>query len=154
MHLRRLLRTMAMTNSASERSKRIRHIMTSRRVLVVDSDALTQSLLAEWLEADGWQVLLSAADDVAARDLGLIVLDMPFPKAGSLDALRALRTQYAAVPVIVISSTVFASVGCWGPCAASLGVDGVLPKPVSRDALIGAARRLVDAQADTPRGAR
>jgi CheY-like chemotaxis protein len=118
--------------------------MTSRRVLVVDSDALTQSLLAEWLEADGWHVLASALGDAAAQELALIVLDMPFPRAGSLDALRALQTQYAGVPVIVISSTVFASVGCWGPCASALGVDGVLPKPVSRDALIGAARRVAD----------
>jgi DNA-binding NarL/FixJ family response regulator len=96
-------------------------------------------MIAEWLDADGWQVLEPAGAD--APDL--VVLDLPFPRAGSLGELRAIRQEYPDVPVIVISSTVFANVGCSGPCAESLGVSGVLPKPVSREALIGAARRCV-----------
>jgi CheY-like chemotaxis protein len=113
----------------------------SHRVLVLDSDALTQSMICEWLDADGWQIVEPTIDQ-AASDVSLVVLDLPFPRAGALDALHDIRKDYPGVPVIVISSTVFANVGCWGPCAASLGVSGVLPKPVSRDALIGAARRL------------
>jgi CheY-like chemotaxis protein len=116
----------------------------SPRVLVLDSDALTQSMLAEWLDADGWRVL-EPDPDRAAGELSLVVVDLPFPRAGSLDALSQLRQAYPGVPLIVISSTVFANVGCSGPCAQSLGVSGVLPKPVSRDALIGAARRLARA---------
>jgi CheY-like chemotaxis protein len=110
-------------------------------VLVLDSDALTQSMIAEWLDADGWQVL-DPADDQVAGGLDLVVVDLPFPRAGSLDALQAVRQEYPGVPLIVISSTVFANVGCSGPCAQSLGVSGVLPKPVSREALIAAVRRL------------
>jgi CheY-like chemotaxis protein len=111
------------------------------RVLVLDGDALTQSMICEWLDADGWQVQEPTTDQ-AAGDLDLVVVDLPFPRAGSFDALQAIRREYPGVPLIVISSTVFANVGCSGPCAQSLGVSGVLPKPVSRDALIGAARRL------------
>jgi CheY-like chemotaxis protein len=112
-------------------------------VLVLDSDALTQSMIAEWLDADGWQVLDPANDQVAGGlGLDLVVVDLPFPRAGSLDALQAVRQEYPGVPLIVISSTVFANVGCSGPCAQSLGVSGVLPKPVSREALIAAVRRL------------
>lgn len=110
-------------------------------VLILDSDALTQSMISEWLDADGWQVL-EPAPDQAADDLSLVVVDLPFPRAGALDALQAIRQEYPGVPVIVISSTVFGNVGCSGPCAESLGVSGVLPKPVSREALIGAVRRL------------
>lgn len=110
-------------------------------VLVLDSDALTQSMIAEWLDADGWQVL-EATIDAAASEPSLVVVDLPFPRARSLDALQAIRQAYPGVPVIVMSSTVFDNVGCSGPCADSLGVSGVLPKPVSRDALIGAVRRL------------
>ena len=113
----------------------------SPRVLVLDSDALTHSMLAEWLDADGWQVL-EPGPDPADSELSLVVVDLPFPRAGSLDALQRIRQEYPGVPLIVISSTVFANVGCSGPCATSLGVSGVLPKPVSREALIGAARRL------------
>lgn len=110
-------------------------------VLVLDSDALTQSMISEWLDADGWQVLEPAADR-AAGEPSLVVLDLPFPRAGSDDALQAIRQEYPDVPVIVISSTVFGNVGCCGPCAEMLGVSGVLPKPVSREALIAAVRRL------------
>jgi CheY-like chemotaxis protein len=113
----------------------------SHRVLVLDSDALTQAMISEWLSADGWQVVEPTIDSVAS-DVSLVVVDLPFPRTGALDALQEIRKGYPGVPTIVISSTVFANVGCCGPCAASLGVAGVLPKPVSRDALIGAVRRL------------
>jgi CheY-like chemotaxis protein len=113
----------------------------SHRVLVLDSDALTQSMIGEWLDADGWQVVEPALDQ-AASDVSLVVVDLPFPREGALDALQEIRKDYPGVPMIVMSSTVFANVGCCGPCAASLGVSGVLPKPVSRDALLGAVRRL------------
>jgi CheY-like chemotaxis protein len=122
----------------------------SPRVLVLDSDALTQSMLAEWLDADGWQVMEPDAVPAPAA-LNLLVVDLPFPRAGSMDALQQLRAEYPGVPLIVISSTVFANVGCSGPCAQSLGVSGLLPKPVSREALVGAARRL--ARPQTERGA-
>lgn len=116
-------------------------------VIVLDSDALTQSMIAEWLDADGWQVLDPASDQGAgATGLDLVVVDLPFPRAGSLDALQAVRQEYPGVPLIVISSTVFANVGCSGPCAQSLGVSGVLPKPVSREALLAAVRRLARPQ--------
>lgn len=99
-------------------------------------------MICEWLDADGWQVL-EPASDAPASDLDLVVVDLPFPRAGtSVDPLQAIRHEYPGVPVIVISSTVFGNVGCYGPCAQSLGVSGVLPKPVAREALIGAARRL------------
>lgn len=117
------------------------------RVLVLDSDALTQSMIGEWLDADGWQVLEPAIDKPPI-DLDLVVVDLPFPRAGALDALQAVRQEYPGVPLIVISSTVFANVGCCGPCAESLGVSGVLPKPVSREALIGAVRRLARPQSE------
>jgi CheY-like chemotaxis protein len=123
-------------------------MLPSPRVLVLDSDALTQSMLAEWLDADGWQVLEPGPDQTGG-ELSLLVVDLPFPRAGSLDALRQIRQEYPGVPLIVISSTVFANVGCSGPCAQSLGVAGVLPKPVSRDALVGAARRLARAPSES-----
>lgn len=119
----------------------------SNRVLVLDSDALTQSMISEWLDADGWQVLEPALDQ-SANGLSLVVVDLPFPRAGSIDVLQQIRREYPDVPVIVISSTLFGNVGCCGPCAESLGVSGVLPKPVSREALLGAARRLARAEAE------
>lgn len=112
-----------------------------KRVLLLDSDTLTQSMISEWLAADGWQVLEPTVD-MPASELSLVVVDVPFARAGSLDALREIQRGYPDVPLIVISSTVFGNVGCFGVCASSLGVSGVLPKPVSRTALINAVRRL------------
>lgn len=113
------------------------------RVLVIDSDPLTQSMLAEWLDGDGWHVLEPVAGEMPAG-ITLIVLDLAFPRSQAPDALVAIRRAHPGVPVIVISPTVFANVGCCGPCAELLEVGGVLPKPVSRDALIRAARRWAD----------
>jgi CheY-like chemotaxis protein len=132
---------------AREVSKAFNAMSFSHRVLVLDSDALTQSMICEWLDADGWQVVEPAIDQ-AQSDVSLVVVDLPFPRAVSFDALQEIRKDYPGVPVIVMSSTVFGNVGCFGPCAASLGVAGVLPKPVSRDTLIGAARRLARSESE------
>ena len=113
----------------------------SRSVLVVEPDPATHSLIGEWLDAEGWQ-LLDDHEPARADPPSLILLDLPYPREGGLKVLDDTRVRHPGVPVLVMSPTFFASVGCCGPCAESLGVAGVLPKPVAREALLDAVRRL------------
>ena len=55
----------------------------------------------------------------------------------------AWRRNTRAYGYLRLSPTLFSNVSCGGNCARALGVDGVLPKPVARDALIAAIRDLV-----------
>jgi DNA-binding response OmpR family regulator len=80
-----------------------------RRILVTDDDPSVRALLAEVLADEGYQVSLSAAQDVAetARlDPNLILLDSWDATAGApsdfLDRLQAEEAT-AAIPVIILT---------------------------------------------------
>ena len=113
----------------------------ARNVLVLETDPATRSLFVEWLDAEGWQVLDPSSADAAAP-LSLVVLELAFLREGGLQPLDEAKLRYPEVPIVVVSPTLFASVGCCGPCAAALGVAGVLPKPMARSTLIEAVHRL------------
>ena len=112
----------------------------ARNVLVLETDQATRSLFAEWLEAEGWQVVDPSSADAAAP-LSLVVLELPFLRNGGLQPLAEAKLRYPGVPIVVVSPTVLPSVGCCGPCAATLGVAGVLPKPIARATLIEGVER-------------
>lgn len=111
------------------------------QVLVVDADADLFVLLEQWLGTEGF-ASRTPADGADAAPVALIVVDMPFPSRQHVDALRAAHDPHGQVPILMLSSSVFASVDCRGATARSLGVDGLLPKPTSGDALRRAVRSL------------
>jgi len=113
----------------------------ARNVLVLGADPATRSLFGEWLDEEGFRIVDPSSPDAAAP-LSLVVLELPFLREGELPPLAEAKLRYAGVPIVVVSPTVFASVGCCGPCAAALGVAGVLPKPMTRATLIEALHRL------------
>lgn len=112
-----------------------------RSVLILETDPATRSLFVEWFDEEGWQVVDPPAADPAAP-LALVVLELAFLREGGLHPLADAKLRYPGVPIVVVSPTLFASVGCCGSCAAALGVAGVLPKPIARATLIEAAQRL------------
>lgn len=122
--------------------------------LVIDADADLAGLIEQWLQPDGLQVRTapqpaSGAPFELADDLGdalavaLVIVDVPFPSRAHVDALRAQLGRRGHAPILVLSTTVFASVDCCGPAARSLGADGLLPKPTTGDALRRAVRSLI-----------
>ena len=113
----------------------------ARNVLVLGADPATRSLFGEWLDEEGFRIVDPSSPDAGAP-LSLVVLELPFLREGELPPLAEAKIRYAGVPIVVVSPTVFASVGCCGPCAAALGVAGVLPKPMTRATLIEALHRL------------
>ena len=113
----------------------------ARNVLVLGTDRATSSLFVEWLNGDGWRIVDPPSKDEDAS-LSLIVLELAFLRDDGLLPLSEAKLRYPCVPIVVVSPTVFASVGCSGPCAQALGVAGVLPKPVARATLVDAVHRL------------
>ena len=108
-------------------------------VLVQGADRATFGLVSEWLAGDDWRVSETALPDITPA---LVLVDVPYPRHDGAQHLKRIAQAHLGVPLIALSPTFFGSVLCTGVCADSLGVAGVLPKPVSREALIAGVRKL------------
>jgi CheY-like chemotaxis protein len=121
-----------------------RSAVRDRRVLVVDAEPPLVGLLEEWLAPQGFSVWPEGADARAADGFELVVVDVPFPRRG-LERLKRIAEEYPATPVLALSSSFFAGIASTGAVARSLGVAGVLPKPLAREVLLAAIGDLLAA---------
>jgi len=110
-------------------------------VRVIDADPAWRGLLEEWLAALGCVIV--ADDDAAAERVDLVVVDVPFPRQGGVDLVQRVASRHPATPILALSSTFFSRIECCGPVARALGVDCVLPKPATREAITAAVRRVL-----------
>ena len=113
-------------------------------VLVIDDDAAARELLAGYLSGGGYQVELAAsADQALPKACALlpdaITLDILMPGNSGWDILDTLRANpaTASIPVIIISVVDEPSRGL------SRGASEYLVKPVQKDALLDAVRKIV-----------
>ena len=114
------------------------------RVLVVDADPALLGLLEEWLGAHGCTVEAAQSCASGGRDgFDLIVVDIPSPRQGCTEGLKAISNAHPSTPILALSSSFFPGVDTTGAVARALGVAGVLPKPVTRGGLLDALRRLL-----------
>lgn len=112
-------------------------------MLVFDTDPALTELVRAWLAADGCEVVVGAGEPSApAAPADLVVVDVPFPRSGGVDLLRRIAQQHPMTPIVALSSCFFAGVDRCGGVARSLGAQCVCPKPVSRETLVAAVRRL------------
>jgi CheY-like chemotaxis protein len=107
-------------------------------ILLVDADPALRGLLEEWLQPQGHRVVEAGAAD-------LVVVDIPHPRRDGLEVLQRVAREHPRAPRLVLSSSFFPGVDCGGAVAHSLGVAGVLPKPLTREALLAAVQRLTRA---------
>jgi len=105
------------------------------RILVVDADPALCGLLEEWLAEEGCRVV--------DHDPDLVVVDLPRPKQAGAALVAQLAARHPGKPLVALSSNFFAGVEANGAVARALGVEAVLPKPLTREALIGALRKLL-----------
>lgn len=114
--------------------------------LVLDADADLAGLIEQWLQPEGLPVCPVPQPGAApggTHAVALAIADLPFPSRAHVDALRTRLGPNGHVPILVLSTNVFASVDCCGPAARALGADGLLPKPTTGDALRRAVRSLL-----------
>ncbi len=79
------------------------------RILLVEDDASQAESLQTWLEMDGYTVDWVARGDYALQaiqthEYACILLDRGLPKLTGDQIIQALRQQYNAVPVILITA--------------------------------------------------
>jgi CheY-like chemotaxis protein len=108
------------------------------KVLLVEDDDDNRELMAEVLEACGFDVVSSATGQdglkiLSERSVDVVVTDVGMPGMGGLEMARAAKAIAPQVPVVVVTGWVDRE-----DIASARGrkdVDAVLVKPVDPDAL-------------------
>jgi DNA-binding NtrC family response regulator len=121
-------------------------------LLVVDDDPAWRDALKEWLEREGFRVILLARADwiVPAVELhrpDVILLDVNLPGASGLDVLGGLERRWPALPVVIM--TAFGGPGI-GAEARRLGAVAYLEKPFRMAALVAEIRRAAASAGSDP----
>lgn len=125
------------------------------RILVVDDDEDIRQLNTELLLNSGYQVD-AAADGALAwntlrlNDYDLLLTDHLMPPVNGLNLVKKLRDARMAMPVIVVSGTMWAKELRQHPW---LQIDATLLKPYTADELLATVREVLyapDAMPDRP----
>lgn len=127
----------------------------TRRVMVVDDDPDIVDYFSSFLEDHGFEVGGAARASDALAMIGsfvpdAVVIDVMLPGRSGLDLLVRLRTdaRWAELPVIVVTGNDrILEDDCQSYLGSHQGVrgpDGVLGKPIDRDALLRVLEHLLD----------
>ncbi len=107
---------------------------SSKHILLVEDDEISQKLERRLLEKMGYQVTLACDGEIAVLKAAespydLIFMDINMPRMDGFTATREIR-KIQAVPVPIVALTAQAIGGDWERCIAS-GMDDYLTKPVN-----------------------
>lgn len=121
-------------------------------VLVVDDDAIMRDLMADWLQAAGYDVRKAvncgAAEAEARRAApALIISDMFMPGPCGAMAIAQMKQAVPGVHVIAVSGHFNSGQGMTAEGALAAGAARALAKPVKRTELVRAVSELLGAPA-------
>jgi two-component system response regulator CpxR len=121
------------------------------RVLVADDSETILLLLRTRLEMEGYEVI-TASDGQEVLEVmsvsapgqapDVILLDAMMPRKSGLDALQELRTGGVETPILIVSA--HREEEALGR-AEDMGADGLIPKPIDFEDLLGRIAELTSA---------
>jgi signal transduction histidine kinase len=108
--------------------------LLQKRILLADDNALNTLLFSEYLQAEGYQVVLArngqeALASVTQADFDLILMDIQMPIMDGLTTIRQLRQQAQFQHLPIIAVTALAMPGDQQRCLQA-GATEYIPKPV------------------------
>ena len=115
-----------------------------RTILVAEDEPKISSLVRDYLQAAGFEVLVAADGDAALREAraakpDLVVLDLGLPKRDGIDVIRELR-RTSNVPVVILTARGEESDRILG---LEMGTDDYVVKPFSPRELVARVRAVL-----------
>lgn len=122
----------------------------SQRVLVVEDEVDQRLLIGHLLEKDGFPVGYAIDGEDAMKKLDqesfqLIVTDLAMPNVSGLRLIRELREGGDSIPIVAISGKNADQLHL----AEDYGANVILFKPIEKETLLEAVRRLAEEHAST-----
>jgi DNA-binding NarL/FixJ family response regulator len=120
------------------------------RALITDDDPLVRRLIRATLQADNMTVIAEAKTGREAVELALfyrpdvVVMDYMMPEMDGIEATRRIHEQDAAIPVVLLTGSVYESLGMRGLRA---GAAGFLSKNMELASLPRALRGAIAGEA-------
>jgi CheY-like chemotaxis protein len=120
------------------------------RILIVDDNDDSRSLLAGLLEGDGYEVGMAAEGDEALKAQGhspfdVLITDIFMPVRDGMETIRAFRSRYPQTRIIAMSGSSGYAVD-YLSLGLTMGADRVLRKPFDLAALRAALKEILDAR--------
>lgn len=120
------------------------HTAPTVKVLLVDDDQELTSMLAQYLESEGFDVHAVHDGELGAREAvaggyAIVVLDIMMPRVSGIEALRRIRAQ-STVPILMLTArgdNVDRIVGL------DMGADDYVPKPCTPGELVARIRAIL-----------
>jgi DNA-binding NtrC family response regulator len=114
------------------------------RILIVEGDPLVRRCLQDILEAAGLEACPATGEDamelLERQRVHLVLTEQDRPQIGGSGLLWCIKTKYAEVPVVVMSTDeAFAS----AIEAMRLGAEDYLSKPFGMDTLLATINRVI-----------
>ncbi len=105
-------------------------------ILIVDDEESIRDVAAAILERQGHTTVRAgdvdeAVDAIKAGGIDLALVDVVLPGRGGLDLLMQIRSDYPALPVVVMSGKVRTDASPFRTLAKQFGARFVLAKPFS-----------------------
>jgi len=120
-----------------------------KKILVVDDDRVSRSLLGEILRPAGYDVVEAeegkqALKIVDADKIDLIITDRAMPGMDGMGLLQALRQRKTTIPTVVVSA--FGEESMWGE-AIGLGAQDYMLKPFAAQEVLKVVKKLLSKKA-------
>jgi two-component system response regulator MprA len=112
--------------------------MERPRILIVDDEPGIRLAFRQWFQARGFDVQTAAdgqeAVDVCTRGaFDVITMDLEMPRMGGMEALRAIRTLYGAIPVIIVTGLLHDAAEAEAAGATTILIKPVRPRDLERE---------------------
>lgn len=111
-------------------------------IVILEPDELIRGLLERWLRGAGYQTVLAENHALPMVKPRLVITDISEPSSAG-DTIEALRDAYAA-PILALSARFRRGLSSSTEPAQRLHVEGVLPKPFTRQQLLRAVHETLN----------
>lgn len=124
-------------------------------MFVIDDDEIMRDLVADWLEAAGYEVRKTldcrlGLAEIDRAEPALVVTDISMPGPGAARLIRELRRKHPGIQIIAISGRFNSGHGLSAQGALALGASRALAKPLRRRELTEAVAELIGVPQASP----